>query len=147
MKSISSLSKPVVVAVPVYETRVLPRFGVAREFVVAEVAPLAGVAHRVERRTWEPPKAPSLARWLADLGVTGVICGGIHPRFVVELEAEGLWVLWGQHGETQEVISRWSQGEVVACGEPECADKPRTGCTGSEPLRQRRRKSKRGGTT
>ncbi|MBI5017912.1 MAG: NifB/NifX family molybdenum-iron cluster-binding protein [Deltaproteobacteria bacterium] len=122
--------KATVVALPVYGTRVLPRFGIAREFLVAEVDPLAPAVRSATRHAWDPCAAPSLPAWLHGLGATGVICGGIHPRFRVELETADLWVLWGQQGDAEEVVRRWARGEVSTRGDVyDCLGQQQRTCT------------------
>ncbi len=131
------------VAVPVYGSRVLPRFGLARTF---RLAARDGVEVRdLGERVWDPTREPRLARWLRDQGVEGVLCGGIHPRFQVALELEGLWVLWGQRGEVGSVLARWVRGETRPPTADPCRRRGRTeapgncgeGC-GSPPWRSER---------
>lgn len=115
MKGHHSPERQILLALPVYGSRVLPRFCLARRFCVAHVDSTARTARVVDDRAWEPTAAPSLARWLKSLGVAGVVCGGIHPRHHVALENEGLWVAWGYRGEVDQVLSDWLAGRP---GEP-----------------------------
>lgn len=118
-------SRQIRVALPIYGSRVLPRFCLARRFCVAHVDSTARTARVVDDRAWESTEAPSLPRWLKSLGVAGVVCGGIHPRHHVALENEGLWVAWGYRGEVDQVLADWLAGRPgdqreVHCLDPEC---------------------------
>jgi predicted Fe-Mo cluster-binding NifX family protein len=106
-----TVSSSTVVAVPVWGSRILPRFGEAREFRFAEIERPGGTIRWLGTRGWDPEKNAGLASWLRTSGAGGVICGGIHPRFLLALEAESLWVCWGQRGEVEEVLRRWARGE------------------------------------
>ncbi len=117
------------VAVPVSGSRVFPRFGLARTF---RLAARDGVEVRnLGERVWDPTREPRLARWLRDQGVEGVLCGGIHPRFQVALELEGLWVLWGQRGEVGSVLARWARGEARPPTAEPCRRHSRAGAPGN----------------
>lgn len=118
------------VALPVYGARVLPRFCLARRFCVAASDRATGTARIVEDRVWDPVESPSLARWLRDLGVSGVVCGGIHPRHRVALENEGLWVAWGYRGEVEQALANWWEGRP---GEPRVRHCLRLRCPHPEP--------------
>lgn len=100
------------VAVPVWGSRILPRFGAARDFRFAEVERARGTIRWLGTRGWDPERDAGVASWLRMLGVGGVICCGIHQRFLFALEAENLWVCWGQRGEVEEVLQRWAMGEA-----------------------------------
>lgn len=94
------------VAVPVCGQRVLARLCWATVFCVAQVDPAGGAAQLVQSRVREPAEQAPLLRWLWGLGVEGVVCGGIHFRYRVALEAEGLWAVSGYRGEAQEVLEQ-----------------------------------------
>lgn len=125
MECASQLPKLITVALPVYGTRVLPRFGIAREFLLAEVDRLAPGVRSTERRSWDPRAAPSLPAWLGGLGVSGVICGGIHPRFRIDLEAADLWVLSGRQGDAEDIVRQWATGRAPRPDGVPCSGVPR----------------------
>lgn len=116
------------IAVPCYGTRVLPRFGQAREFYFAEADLAAGTLHGLRRCSWDLVDEPHLVRWLRREGVAAVFCGGIHPRFQVALNAEGIGVVWGFRGEVEEVLRQWLREREP--GNDNFADRVvgRTGC-------------------
>lgn len=76
------------IAIPVYGTRVLPRFGYTREMIIVTVEDGRIVAHKqIELPSQiETPLAPVLAAEQ----VSVMICGGIHPRFQDILQGHGL---------------------------------------------------------
>jgi predicted Fe-Mo cluster-binding NifX family protein len=102
----------IIIGVPIYGNRVLPRVGAAREFLLASVQRGTAQIQSVQTCRWGASPPEEIGPWLRGLGAEGVICGGIHPRFQVALEAEGLWVLWGQRGPADEVLRRWACGEL-----------------------------------
>ena len=95
------------VALPCYENRVMPRFGCSRSFIFADILESEDKVAEHTEHTWSPDKNPDLPNWLRLQNVEGVLCGGIHPRFQIALEAQGLWVIWGFRGEIIEVLNQW----------------------------------------
>lgn len=94
-------------ALPCYENRVLPRFGMARSFVFADIDRDKKQITAITARAWEPLEIADLPTWLRHCHVDGVLCCGIHPRFQIAIEAKGMWVTWGFRGEIEEVLERW----------------------------------------
>ena len=114
MNSNADPQKTVLIAVPCYGSRVLPRFGQAREFFFAEADLVAGTLQGLQRRCWDLYDEPHLVRWLRREGIEAVLCGGIHPRFQVALYAEGIQVVWGFRGEVEEVLRQWlKEGDLA----------------------------------
>lgn len=120
MNPTSDVKDALLIAIPCYGSRVLPRFGQAREFVFAEVDPGDGVPRRLRRCNWDVCQEPQLARWLRREGIEAVLCGGIHPRFQLALGAEGIRVAWGFRGEVEEVLRQWLNERGPA--KENCAD-------------------------
>lgn len=113
------------VALPLYGNRVLPRFGLARDFALVDVDCAGKSILGVERREWPSWRWPSVPAWLKDEGAAGVLCSGIHPRFQQALQDEGLWVVWGFMGEVEEVLQLWLlqgavEGRAPAASSPCC---------------------------
>ena len=122
----------VVVAVPVYGTRILPRFGLAQVFwLVQRLAD--GSTRDLGHLEWSPAVAVHLPGWLKQQRVDGVICGGIHGRFRVALEGHGIWVIGGQRGEARAVFTGWLRGEIDVSADPMCSQ----GAPGCGVRRQR----------
>lgn len=110
----------ILIAVPSYENRIMPRFGQAGEFHLAEVDASAGRILSLHRHPL-PASASSFQAisWLAQNGVQGVICAGIHPRFQTALHSENIWVCWGYRGVIASVIQQWlTDGMLVSSPEP-----------------------------
>jgi len=108
------------VALPLYGNRVLPRFGLAREFALADLDCTSEAILEMARSEWPSWRWPSVPEWLKAEGASGVLCSGIHPRFQQALQDEGLWVVWGFMGEVQEVLQLWLlQGAVQGRGPAE----------------------------
>jgi predicted Fe-Mo cluster-binding NifX family protein len=85
---------------------------VAREFVFVQIDPFQKKITEQTRVLWDPRQPHSLAAWLRHHKVAGVLCGGIHPRFQIALEAEGLWVVWGFRGDIDTVLRQWMSGKT-----------------------------------
>jgi len=100
------------IAVPCYQGRVLPRFGIARDFFFADcdlkqkALQDHALVHIPEHRT------RFIADWLYRENVAGVVCGGIHPRFQYDLQRKGIWLLWGARGEVLSVLEEFLQQEL-----------------------------------
>lgn len=107
------------VAIPHYGQRIMPRFGLARQFFLLTVDRHKQPIGSPVNTEWDPRQEPSVARWLKGMKVAGVICDGIHPRFHTALKEEGLWVLGGIWGEVGDVIDRWLKGLLTAENEPD----------------------------
>ncbi len=90
----------------------MPRFGLARHFYFVTVDQQISQVADLQQHEWDPQDKPSVARWLREQQVNGVICDGIHPRFQAALEAEGLWVLSGAWGEVNDVLEQWLAGQL-----------------------------------
>jgi predicted Fe-Mo cluster-binding NifX family protein len=101
------LSSSLRLALPCYENRVMPRFGIARTFVFADVRSQTRQIVQIAEQTWEPDKELDLPTWLHLNHVDGILCGGIHPRFQIALETAGMWVIWGFRGEIDNVLNQW----------------------------------------
>ena len=99
------------IAIPFNGKRIMPRFGLAREFFLVEIDTEKHLSALRPCR-WEPRTEPSVGLWLRGLGADGVVCDGIHPRFQTVLEAEGLWVIQGAWGEIDEVLGRLLAGTL-----------------------------------
>lgn len=100
------------IAIPYYGSRVMPRFGLVRHFYFVTVDPQTSQVADLQQHGWDPQGQPSVARWLREHQVNGVICDGIHPRFQAALEAEDLWVLRGAWGEVNDVLEQWLAGKL-----------------------------------
>lgn len=100
------------IALPYYGQRIMPRFGLARQFclVTADLQHQQILDHSF--RQWDPDEEPSVARWLKQMEVGGIICDGIHSRFQAALRAEGLWIVGGVWGELEDVLRHWLSGDL-----------------------------------
>ena len=101
------------IAIPCYGNRVMPRFGQTRDICFAEADLSSRRLLTLEQQSWNPADEPLIVRWLHRKGVDTVLCGGIHPRFQVALEAEKIRVVWGFRGEVEEIVRLWlSEGDL-----------------------------------
>ena len=81
------------IAIPVENGMLCPHFGHAPKFAIVEIADNKVVNSQILE---PPPHEPgSLPKWLKELGVTKVICGGIGARAVELLNNAGIEVIAG----------------------------------------------------
>lgn len=125
---------PQLIAIPHYGQRIMPRFGLAREFYLVTADRHTKQIEAPIHQQWDPAQERSVIRWLKQRGASGVICDGIHPRFQTALKAEGLWILCGVWGEIGEVLERWLNGQLTASndlsstGQETCCRPARSQC-------------------
>lgn len=90
------------IAIPIYGERVMPRFGMTREIIIASVAD--GKIASEKRVAMTAENFMTLPRMLSAEQVSVLICGGIHPRFQQAFEHEQIQVIWGVIGAWRDVI-------------------------------------------
>ena len=95
------------VAIPLFCTRVSPRFGCAAEMLVAD-------SDAADRRVLAcvGMQPHELVAWLAELGVRTVICGGINGHHESLLAARGIEVIRGVVGDADAVLAAWRANEL-----------------------------------
>jgi predicted Fe-Mo cluster-binding NifX family protein len=98
------------IAIPIYENRVMPRFGFTREIIVVTVEDEKVVSNR--RLTISQEELLSLPAMLASEQVSVLICGGIHPRFQQAIQQQRIELIWGVIGDWQEVVSAYLDGTL-----------------------------------
>ena len=96
-----------IIAIPIYGDRVMPRFGCTREVMVVTVE--AGTVCATKRLT---AAMPDLQPLLADEHVTILICGGIHPRFQQRLQQQHVEIVWGVVGDWRDVVQAYLDGTL-----------------------------------
>ncbi|MDY0191402.1 MAG: NifB/NifX family molybdenum-iron cluster-binding protein [Desulfuromonas sp.] len=102
----------IIIAIPCYTDRVLPRFDQAHKFLLANVD-LHNKQVNSQTVLTSPVDVHGLARWLAEQEVSGVICSGIHQQQQIELQKLGIWLTWGVAGNLQTVLQHWLQDQQV----------------------------------
>ena len=98
------------IAIPVYENRVMPRFGCTRQLIIVRTEDREIVEQKQFTLTDEQfGKLPEL---LAAEQVTIMICGGIHPRFQHLLHQQQIEVVWGVRDEWQKAVQAYLSGTL-----------------------------------
>ena len=98
------------VAIPIFGTRVSPRFDCARDFLV--VSPQDGAIsdrEEVSAVGWAPHERINR---LLELGIESVVCGGIDCWSAQSLESAGVTIRAGVAGLTEDVLAMLVQGEL-----------------------------------
>lgn len=108
----SSIQSDIIIAIPCYTDRVLPRFDQAHEFLLANVD-LDNKQVNSQTVLTSPVDVQGLAQWLAEQGVAGVLCSGIHQQQQIELQKLGIWLTWGVAGKLNVVLQQWLQDQQV----------------------------------
>ncbi len=107
------------VAVPVENGKVCGHFGHAPQFAIAEI-----VDNKIGSSSLEtpPPHEPGvLPKWLQELGVEALICGGIGARAVDMLNAAGIKVIAGvQIDDPARAIEEFLAGNLAGAQGPTC---------------------------
>lgn len=98
------------VAVPLFGEEVSPRFGCSTEVLIAWVdaggVELEGARGLTGTAPWQWPEL------FSSMGVSVVVCGGIHGRFQQELERRGIQVIWGVIGLAADALHALQNGRL-----------------------------------
>jgi predicted Fe-Mo cluster-binding NifX family protein len=98
------------IAIPVYENRVMPRFGCTREMIIIKTD--GGKIVAEERLTLKPESFFTLPLTLTTAGVSVMICGGIHPRFQQVFQEHEIQLIKGVIGEWEDVVQAYLHGTL-----------------------------------
>jgi predicted Fe-Mo cluster-binding NifX family protein len=98
------------IAIPVYENRVMPRFGCTRQFIIVRAEGQKIVEQKQFTLTDE--QFGSLPDLLAAEQVAIMICGGIHPRFQHLLQQQQIEVVWGVRDEWRQAVQAYLNGTL-----------------------------------
>ena len=99
------------VAVPLFGTRVAPRFGFAEQLLFADISD-----GRVDQTTVVTMVA---AGWhdrltgLRDLGAELILCGGFNRRFEPLAHSLGISVIAGLVGDASDLVETYARGEEL----------------------------------
>jgi predicted Fe-Mo cluster-binding NifX family protein len=102
----SNMVPDIIVAIPCYGKRVLPRFDQAHDFLLAEIDQQSNLVINTTNMHCPLP-AQQVVTWLVDQGVSGVICAGIPQQHQLQLHQKGLWLTWGVSGEIIPQLQLW----------------------------------------
>jgi predicted Fe-Mo cluster-binding NifX family protein len=98
------------IAVPLFGEEVSPRFGFSTQLLVANIdeagVQVEGIQELANMRPWQWPD------YLATLGIEKLICGGMHPRFQVEMQRRGIEVIWGVIGPVADALEALRDGTL-----------------------------------
>lgn len=95
------------IAIPIHGDRVMPRFGCAREMIIATVEDGKVLATKCLTATAYDIQSLSDAEQVSVL-----ICGGIHPRFQQLLQQQNVEIIWGVVGQWQDVLQAYLNGTL-----------------------------------
>lgn len=106
-------------AVPLHEEDVAPRFCSADRFIIAELR--GGQVCRVRRLTFPEEEWSARLEHLAATGVQVLLCGGFNRRFLPLAEGLGIQVIPGLAGKAEQLIEAFVRDEIeryrfVPCG-------------------------------
>jgi len=104
------------VAVPIFGTRVSPRFDCGQTFLVVEVSD--GKVGSAERVSDGATNALQQIRWLRELGVDVVVCGAITCFRLRHLAANGIQVFPWVFSEAGEALAALARGELTDTAPP-----------------------------
>ena len=99
------------IAIPLFYSRVSPNFSYAQELLL--VTKQKGGDWTRETFYWGKLDPMHKIASLCQLGVSVLICGGIHGSFLHYLECKGIPVLSGVMGEAEEALRLYSEGNLA----------------------------------
>jgi len=107
------------IAMPIDSGMLAGHFGHAPKFAIVDIQDGAVASSQILS---PPPHEPgSLPRWLQQLGVTDVICGGIGARAVELLRAAGIRVIAGvQVMDPAQAVEDFIKGNITGTAEATC---------------------------
>ncbi len=108
------------IAIPVENGMLCSHFGHAPQFAIVEIEGSDIKASSIET---PPPHEPGvLPRWLKEMGVDHVICGGIGARAVELLNQAGIEVSAGVGSDDPaKVVEAFIRGELQGASGPTCS--------------------------
>lgn len=100
------------VAIPLYGSRVSPRFGYTRDVLIVE---LEG-KKEIDRKalTMEVNHPARMADRLANEGVSVILSGGMNPHFQEQFRMRNIPVIWGLIGDADDVLATYLDGQVFS---------------------------------
>ena len=98
------------VAIPLFGSRVSPRFGFCQEILIVKIDD----GGEIERKniSTEGLGIPQRIEQLKTLGVDTIICGGVNGFYLKQLSAVGFHVIPGVMGEAKEVLDLFQRGHL-----------------------------------
>jgi len=113
------------VAVPLFGSRVSPRFGCAGEIMIAEIAD--GVVTATQMVPCSAMSPRQIAGHLAELGVSTLICGGINCQHEAMLLDRGITLIRGVVGEADAAVRAYAANSLApgACVSGACGRRRR----------------------
>jgi len=98
------------VAIPLFGDQVSPRFGPGRHFMLASIED--GQIQEKQLVEAQDAAQSQLPTFLASLGVTKLICGGIQHQLQRDMECHGIDVIWGIIGPASEALCALANGTL-----------------------------------
>jgi len=98
------------IAVAVEFGMIAPRYRRVRQFFLTTLTKHDnGSIHRSLEKwvTWNPDQHPERSEWLSKMGVSLVLCGGIHKNELKKLVRSNINVYWGASGPMEQAIQSW----------------------------------------
>lgn len=98
------------IAIPIWQGRVSPVLDTARQLLLVDM----DNGRELSRRTERMPQfhAVGLVRFIGELGVDVVICGSASRQLESLLEVSGIEVIPWVGGNTEEIVSAYSKGQL-----------------------------------
>jgi predicted Fe-Mo cluster-binding NifX family protein len=99
-----------IIAIPLFQTRVAPRFDCARRFLLAEI--VGNDNRRPRQVTIDPASIQKRIQQLRDLKVDMIICGGIDSETTALLHRSNLRLIAWVAGEAEDAVQCLLRGEL-----------------------------------
>ncbi len=100
------------VAIPLYGSRVSPRFEYTRDFLIVELEGKKEIDREALRMEINHPAR--MADRLAKEEVSVILSGGMHPHFQEQFRMRTIGVIWGLIGDADDVLATYLDDQVFS---------------------------------
>jgi hypothetical protein len=95
------------IAVPYYCALLMPKRGLSRIYFFVQANIVERLVHYQTMKIWPGQQVGSLAGWLREQGVQGVLSTDVAPKYVLELRQVGIWHWQADASDSDDLISTW----------------------------------------
>jgi len=100
------------IAILLNGTRISPRYGFANDMLLVSIQ--GGKVVNKERLSLKGLTPYQIPAYLASLGVTKVIAGGIHQRFQELFKERNIQLIWGIIGDAEDALNWFLKGRLTS---------------------------------
>lgn len=102
-----------ILAIPIFDDEVAPRFCAAEEIFLVEFGPGSSLSRK--RSTIVGLDVVGRLRQLSLEGASVLLCCGFAARFLPQAHRLGIEVIWGLAGKTEQVVAAYLENDLDSC--------------------------------